>query len=131
MPADPRFYAYADPVFAPAMRPILSITRANPMVVTTTFDGTTAGSNGYETGLIVRLLIPPGFGMEQADGLLAPITVISSSSFSMPIDSSSFDIFAIPAVNPGHYGTVAQVVPVGEVNEILSQAVQNVLPPVS
>lgn len=125
---DPRFGAVVNPMFQRAMRTILSITQTNPIVVTTTFDGTTPGDNQYQTGLIVRLVIPNGFGMVQANGSLAPITTITSSSFSMDIDGTQFDPFVIPAIEPGHYGTVAQVIPVGEVNEILTEATQNVLP---
>jgi len=131
MPTDPRFEAQLSPVYQPAMRKILSITQTNPIVVTTTYDGITAGDNQYGTGLIVRLIIPRGFGMPQADGLLGAVTVIDSSSFSMPIDATFFDPFVIPNAQPGSFYTAAQVVPVGEINEILSQATRNVLPPLT
>jgi len=126
--ADARFGAVVNPVFQRAMRTILSITQTNPIVVTTTFDGTNPGPNQYQTGLIARLIIPSGFGMVQVNQALAPITVIDASSFSMPIDGTSFDPFVIPPLEPGHNATVAQVVPVGEINEILTEATQNVLP---
>lgn len=124
---DSRFGAVENPMFQRAMRTILSITQANPIVVTTTFNGTTPGDHQYQTGLIARLIIPSGFGMVQANKKLAPITVLTTSTFSMDIDGTSFDPFVIPAIEPGHYGTVAQVVPVGEVNEILTESTQNVL----
>lgn len=128
MPIDPRYNSVQFPTYQPALRFILSITQTNPLVVTTTFDGTTAGDNQYESGLIVQLLIPRGFGMVQLNQVTAPITVLTSSTFSMPIDATNLDPFVIPAIQPGNFGTVAQVVPVGEITEIVSQATRNVLP---
>ncbi len=125
---DPRFDAVVSPMFQRAMRPILSITQTNPIVVTTTFDGTTPGDNQYQTGLIARLVVPPVYGMVQANNILAPIAVIDTSSFSMDINGTYFDPFVIPALNPMNTGFVAQVIPVGEINEILTEATQNVLP---
>jgi hypothetical protein len=127
MPIDPRFNSVMFPTYQPALRMILSITQANPVVITTTFDGSTPGNNQYETGLIVRLFIPTGFGMTALNGFQGDITVIDSSSFSMDIDTTQFDPFVTPAENPGHFGTVAQVSPVGEVNSSVSQATRNVL----
>lgn len=117
-------YCYADPnpIFQPAMRLIAAITQANPAVITTTF------AHQYITGTIVRLDIPSADGMRQADQLFGPITVLSSTTFSMPFDSTNFDPFAIPMSPSPHVNTCAQVVPIGEVNQILAAAVQNVLP---
>jgi hypothetical protein len=125
----PGYYSLVNPVYTPAMRNILSITNDFPAVVTTTFDGVVPGDNGYLTGLIVRLIIPPNFGMTQANQLLGTITVISTSQFSITIDTTSFDPFVIPTTQPGSNYTAAQVVPVGEVNSQLTQATFNVLPP--
>jgi hypothetical protein len=110
------------------MRNILTITQADQALITTTFDGTTPGNHQYMTGLIVRLVIPNGFGMVQANQLSAPITVINDTQFTMPINTTEFDAFVVPSYEPGHFGTPAQVVPVGEINEILTEATQNVLP---
>lgn len=128
MPVDPRFNSVQFPVYQPAQRFILSITQTNPIVVTTTFDGTTPGDNQYESGLIVQLLTPRGFGMVALNEVLGPITVLSSSSFSMNIDATMLDPFVIPPIQPGNFGTVAQVIPVGEVTAIVSQSTKNVLP---
>lgn len=128
IPNTQSYYAVQNPMFQRAMRNILSITQATEALVTTTFDGTTPGDHNYSTGLIVRLVIPHGFGMEQANELYGPITVTSSSTFTIPINTTSFDPFVIPAYNPGHFGTPAQTIPTGEVNEILTEATQNVLP---
>jgi hypothetical protein len=123
------FYAVQYPTFQRAMRNILSITQAFPAVITTTFDGVNPGAHDYATGLIARIDIPLGFGMEQANEFLAPITVTSPSTFTMPIDTRNFDAFAIPLFGPpGKFGTPAQVVPVGQINELLTMATVNVLP---
>ncbi len=128
MPIDPRFNSVQFPTYQPAQRFILSITQTNPIVVTTTFDGSTAGDNQYESGLIVQLLIPRGFGMVALNEFLGPITVLTSSTFSMDADATMLDPFVIPPIQPGNFGTVAQVVPVGEVTAIVSQSTRNILP---
>ena len=131
----PIFYAVEQPTYQPAMRNILSITQAYPAVVTTTFDGTNPGDHLYKTGLIVRLDIPKGYGMEQANLLYAPITVLSDSTFSIDIDTTAMDAFVAPAapvtIGSGRftkYPNPAQAVPIGKINEQLINAVKNVLP---
>jgi len=93
--------AEANPVFQRAMRVISSITNANPAVVTTTFD------HQYLTGLIVRLNIPKGYGMSQANQLYGPITVTGSTTFTIDIDSTLFDTFIVPQVIDTTDGTGA------------------------
>lgn len=106
-------YCYADPnpPFWPAMRLISDITRANPALVTTSFD------HGYLTGLIVRIYIPEACGMSQANGFVGQITVTGTNTFTIDgLNSTDFDPFAIPAWGtvPNHVDTCAQVIPVGE-----------------
>ncbi len=124
----PLYYSVEFPTFQPAMRNILSITQAYPAVFTTTFDGVNPGNHQYLTGLIVRIHIPPYFGMEQINLFTGPITVLSDSTFSMDIDSSNFDAFVVPPSQPGNLQTPAQIVPVGEVTETLTSSTRNVLP---
>lgn len=124
----PNYYAVPFPTFQRAMRNILTITQSNPVVITTTFDGINPGDHSYDTGLIARLFIPPNFGMSLANNFLGPITVTSPTQFTMPLDTTSFDPFVVPAFQPGNNGTPAQVIPVGEINELLTEATQNVLP---
>lgn len=118
----PSCYADPNPIFQPAMRLIASITNANPALVTTTF------AHQYKTGLICRLDIPLSVGMQQANGLQGVITVNSDTSFYITIDTTYFDPFVMPPSPPPLVNTCAQVVPVGEVNELLTQATRNVLP---
>lgn len=75
------------PTFQRAMRVISSITNANPAVITTTTN------HQYITGMIVRLNIPKGFGMQQANQLYAPITVTGNTTFSIDIDTTQMDKF--------------------------------------
>lgn len=123
----PNYYAQPFPVFQRAMRNILSITQDENALVTTTFDGVNPGNHNYSTGLIARLYVPDGFGMVQANGLQGTITKINDTQFTIDIDTTNFDAFVVPAYQPGAFGTPAQVVPVGEINSILTQATQNVL----
>ena len=111
-------YAPEFPTFQRAMRIIASITNSNPAIVTTTFH------HDYSTGLIVRLNIPLGFGMQQANQASAAIVVTGETTFTMDLDTSAFDAFMVPS--PSYQ--CANVTPIGEINEILTQATQNVLP---
>ena len=118
-----------NPTFMPAIRDILSITQANPAVITTTFDGTNPGDNGYLSGLIVRLNIPLNFGMQALNEQIFTITVLSSSTFSIPLDTTSLEPFSVPSIQPGFNYTPAQVTPVGEVTAQLNQSFRNTLTP--
>jgi hypothetical protein len=126
-----------NPVYAPAMRQILSITSAYPAVVVTTFDGMTPAPNGYIVGLIVRLYIPLYCGMEQImpmDYGVSILSIIDPNTFSINLDTTNISPF-IPFIPPtaplteGQESQPPQVVVIGEVNDILTGAVQNILPP--
>lgn len=109
------------PVFQKAMRIISAITNANPAAVTTTFN------HQYVTGMIVRLNIPNGFGMVQANQLYGAIVVTGDTTFTIDIDTTTFDVFAAPSSFPLNY-QYAQCTPIGEISPLLSAATQNVLP---
>lgn len=109
------------PVFQKAMRVISSITNANPAAVTTTFN------HQYVTGMIVRLNVPNGFGMVQANQLYGPIIVTGDTTFTIDINTLNFDVFAAPSTFPLN-SQYAQCTPIGELSPILSAATQNVLP---
>ena len=115
-----------DPLFRPAVINILSITQSFPAVVTTTYDGVVPASNGYISGLIVRLIIPSGFGMELLNKSTGEITVINANSFSIPFDTTNMDAFVIPALEPGHHGTAAQVNAYGQEAHMTSGSFTNV-----
>lgn len=109
------------PVFQPAMRVIAAITNGFPAQVTTTFN------HQYASNLIVRINIPLGFGMQEANQLKGTITVNSPTTFLITLDTTGFNPFTIPNNYPYSYQS-ATVVPIGEDNSILTQATRNVLP---
>ncbi len=117
----PRCYANPDPIYQPAMRLIESITNSSPAVVTTTFP------HQYLNGLSVRLDLPPAVGMQQANGQVGIIAVLTDDSFSVTIDTTTYDVFTIPMSAPPYVNTCAQVVPVGEIAESLQNATRNIL----
>src|ERR1017187_9549218 len=108
------YYAQKFPVYQRAMRNILSITQGSPALVTTTFDGINPGEHQYESGLIIRFVIPLGYGMVQLDREAAEIIVLNTTQFTVPIDTINMDPFVL---NAG-IGTPSQVVPFGENNSI-------------
>ena len=108
------------PQFQPAMRIITAITNGLPAIVTTSFN------HNYLTGLIVCLYIPEDYGMQQANQLFAPITVINQTTFSIDIDTTNFDAFIVPV--PALIFTLAQAVPMAQISSELYQAVRDVVP---
>lgn len=115
-------------IFRPHSSVILSITKGSTTTVTTFTD------HHLITGTIVRLTISPNCGMPQINQKTGTITVIDATSFSIPINSLSFDAFVIPE-DPDEPGTppaqqqpCSFVVPIGEDNRMLTAAVQNILP---
>jgi len=118
--ADTPYFYQVNPTFAPQMMVVTNITTTNPTVITTL-----AASN-YLDGAIVRVYVPPGFGMYQINGLTGTVTVIDSTNFSLDIDASLFDPFVVPS--PRYQQS--SVVNVGEVNTKLNSAIQNILPPI-
>lgn len=75
------------PTFQRAMRVISSITRANPAVITTTTN------HQYIDGMIMRINVPKGFGMQQVNQLQGEITRLSDTTFSIDIDTTNMDPF--------------------------------------
>ena len=98
-----------NPRYYPRRRFITKITQAASAVVTTSIP------HGYTAGQAVRILCPSAFGMTQINGLLGTITAVTSSTFTLNIDSSGFTAFAFPTSALAGAGvTQAQLVPVGE-----------------
>ncbi len=114
-------FAIQRPIFQPAMRIISAITNAFPAEVTTTF------AHNYETGYIIRLVVPSLYGMQQVNQLYAEIVVTGAATFLFAIDTTSFDVFLVPDPLPQDYD-LPQTIPIGENNSMLTGATQNVLP---
>ena len=115
-------FAIQFPTYLPAMRIITDITQAVEAVVTTSF------ANNFVDGEIVRISVPERhgiypWGMQQIDGLTGVVTVLNDTQFSLTIDTRGFDAF----VTPGSPTQRPYVVPIGELNSILSAATRNVL----
>jgi len=119
----PYFSAVQFPNFQQAYRLISDITNAENALVTTTF------AHQYLDGLIVRLIVPKVYGMTQANNLTGTITVASPTTFTINIDTRSFDVFTYPGPTPPPgTRTPSQVIPVGGINSNLYNAVHNALP---
>lgn len=124
--AAPNSGAQQTPIFQPAMRQIASISQSNPVVVTTTFN------HNYFTGDIIRINIPQvsakvnsaPYGMPEINQKYGPITVLSPTTFSLPIDSTLFNPFSQPA-NALQF---AQCTNIAEVNQNIWGALYNTLP---
>ena len=84
-------FAYPWRIYYPAHNVITNITNAKPAVVTTATD------HNYVDGMVVRLVIAAGYGMPQANRLMGIITIINPTSFSITIDTTSFDPYVIPS----------------------------------
>lgn len=126
----PYYAAIQNPIFIPAGRDILSITNANPALVTTTFDGINPGDHGYNSGLIVRMVIPPEYGMQQLDQQQGVISVTSPSTFTISLDTSGYDPFVNPVQPPLQpLFTAPQVIPIGEISSLLNSSFVNQLTP--
>lgn len=116
-------YAELNPTFQPAMRLVTAITNSFPAEVTTSF------RHQYKSGIIVRFVIPPADGMQQINNATATIVVTGDTTFTVAIDTTHYTPFEIPVTpTPAYANTCAMVIPIGEVNELLTNAVRNVLP---
>lgn len=113
--------AVQNPTFQPSMRIISAITNANPAIITTTFN------HNFVTGTVVRLHIPAGYGITKANKLFGSIIVTGDTTFTVDIDTSSFDVYTTPSTFPENK-QYAQVVPIGEINSTLKASTENVLP---
>ena len=71
----------SQPIFQRAMRVISTITNENPAIVLTTTD------HQYITGMIVRLNIPKGYGMQQANQLSGEITKLTTATTKQKVSS--------------------------------------------
>lgn len=114
----PTVGAQQSPIYQPAMRQITAITQTNPVVVTTSFD------HDYFNGDVIRIVIPIDQGMRQLNHQYAAITVLSPTTFSMPIDATNFEALTIPA----NARQAPQTVSVGVANSTTWNSTYNTLP---
>lgn len=113
--------ATLNPVFQPAMRIITSITNDYPALITTSF------RHQYATGMICRLNIPAGFGMQEANEKYGEIVVTGDTTFTIDIDTSAMDPYVVSGTYPFSYQS-GQVTSFAENNNTILNAVRNVLP---
>jgi hypothetical protein len=105
-------------IFGPDSQVITDITNANPGVVTT------QSVHGFEDGLYVRISMPGNFGMNQVANQFYEITVLSTTTFSIPINTTNFDAFVS---NPKQK---AQAIPIAEISSTLINREKNNLTPI-
>lgn len=151
------YEALTYPMFQPAMRIVTAITNGYPALVTTGSISYPAGiltltsfNHQYANGMIIRLLVPSIFGMNQVNKQYGTITVVNASQFTIDIDTTFYDPFVVPQVRlepsppypAGIYAPpvrllsdgsfaleeYAQSIPFAEENDMLTAAVRNVLP---
>lgn len=75
----------------PSMLLIMGISQSFPAVIDFTVPDT--GSNAYLRGQLVRLTVPRGWGMYQANGLTVKILSVGVSTMIVDMDSTYFDAF--------------------------------------
>jgi len=99
-------------MFSPDRVLIANITQANPAVVTTTTN------HNMTTGQVVRIHVPIQFGMTQLNQVMAQITVLSATTFSLQytqvpnavnINSTNFS----PFVSASNTQFTAEILPIG------------------
>lgn len=117
----PQGFTITNPTYKPVRREITNITNALQGEVTT------SQNHEYETGDIVRIIIPIGWGITALNDKVATITVTGDTTFTLDINTSAFDSFVTPPDPSPEVESVAQVIPIGEVASKLTQATRNVL----
>lgn len=106
--------------YDPRRKNITLITAANPGVVT-------VGTNHrYSTDDRVRLRVPAINGMVELDNELVTVTNVTATTFSIGVDTSTFTAFKFPTSAEAAAGERrADVVPVGETGQDLTDAIKN------
>lgn len=94
-------------MFTPSNRNIANITAAASAVVTTLVD------HGYLVGMAVKFKVDSDSGMTQINGLTGNITAVTTSTFTVDINSTAFTAFKFPLPAVAPY-TPASVVVVGD-----------------
>lgn len=100
-------YVQTQVIYVPIKQQIASITKAFPMVVTT------SQPHGYRAGQNVAFIIPLIFGMQQLNHITADIISVTSNTFTTDVDSSNFFVFVTPSMLPSAY-SLPYVIPNAE-----------------
>lgn len=93
------------PNFEPDRKVVTAITNANPAIIT-------AASHGYTTGNYVRINVPIDYGMRFPKNAVE-ITVLTTDTFSVDVDTTLLDAFVIP----GGTITLAECLPITETTD--------------
>jgi hypothetical protein len=101
--------------FIPESRTVIAISNSFPVVVTTLV------AHGYLQGNIIRIVLPPDFGMQEINNQFGEATIISPTQFALSIDTRQYSQFSIPV------GTqqFAQCIPFAEINSAIYNATFN------
>lgn len=111
---------YAD-LYIPFNCPVVSVTQANPCVVTTSVN------HSFVVGQEVFFVIPPQYGMTQLDSLTyatangtpqrAYVTAVGARTITLNLNSTAFTAFALPTSAVAALGvSQAQVMAIGDAN---------------
>jgi hypothetical protein len=101
--------------YTPSARIVTSITSADPCVITTSVP------HGYQPGVFVYLFIPFNSPFNQLNSHIFLATILSPTTFSIPVDSRPFQPFVASSTQK------AQVCPAGEQANTLDNAANVVL----
>jgi hypothetical protein len=106
--------------FTPSQAIIIDIENSNPTLVTT------YSPHGFKVGVYIRFFIPLERGMQQLSDVIAQITAVTSTTFTVAIDSTSYEPFIPTSDFPlNTYRYLAQAIPVSENGLTLSSATKN------
>ena len=90
--------------FQPRRREISAVTNASEAEITTTAD------HGYTVGQFVRLIVPAEYGMELDYVIGKVLTVPSTTTFTVDVDTSDLLSYSAPSAPPSF--TQSHVVPI-------------------
>jgi hypothetical protein len=93
--------------FTPHQEIIAQIVRGLP---TTVF---TIRAHGFLAGQVVKIDIPVQRGMQQLNGYIGQATITGALTFTLPIDSTGFDPYAVIVI-PVNESYCGQVIPIAE-----------------
>lgn len=102
----PSFFKLSDADYVPKRREISGVTNALQAEVTTTED------HGYAVGQLVRLHVDKRYGMELDTVKGQVLTVPSTTTFTVDVDTTQLDTYVTPTYSNGNGFTQSHVVPI-------------------